>query len=848
MARPHAAALTGCVVTLVLPLVGLIDARSAADVQFTDITRTAALDFQHESSATTNKYLLETMGGGVAMLDVDNDGRLDLFFTNGARIDDPQPAGKRPDKSDPRFWNRLYRQKSDGTFVDETEKAGLSGAADGVYGMGAAVGDYDNDGFADLYVTGYGGNRLYRNKGDGTFADVTAGARVAADGWSASAGFFDYDNDGRLDLFVTRYLEWSFQQNRHCGENKPGYRAYCHPDNFDPATNLLYRNNGDGTFTDVSAKAGIAAAPGKGLGVAFSDYDRDGFVDVYVANDSVQCFLYHNNRDGTFTEVGLLAGVGFNEDGKTFAGMGVDFADYDNDGHADIFVTDLSNERYRLFRQSADGSFRDATNVSRRRRGHAAVLGVEHALLRLRQRRLEGPVRGPGTRHGYHREDLAEPELPAAAAAAAQRARAFRQGPGWGCLAEGMGGTGCGIRRSGQRRRHGCRGQQRRAEGLRAAERWRQRAELAGSTNGRHAIEPRRDRQPGQGRDRRRPAQHVQHFTINTAVGYLSASDKRLLVGLGAESSAKLVEIRWPSGAVQTFDNVKVATDAGRDRARRVERAEGGAMITRRTLLAWLACSAETAFRQGVSSRSVKPQPRGKPSGRPFAARFTDVAAQAGLTHPIVYGGVDRKSYIVEVVGCGVAFLDYDNDGWLDLFVLSGTRLEGAPAETTNRLYKNNRDGTFTDVTDKAGLTRTGWASAVTVGDYDNDGFDDLFVTYYGHNVLYRNNGDGTFSDVTAKAGLRPGHGAIRRRVHVGGLQSRRAPRSVRRQLPRHHARETAQAGRERRLPLERRAGELRSARPADRVRSAVSQQWRRHVHGCQPRSPASPPPAAPIR
>ena len=193
----------------------------------------------------------------------------------------------------------------------------------------------------------------------------------------------------------------------------------------------MYRNNGDGTFTDVSAKAGIAAAPGKGLGVAFSDYDRDGFVDVYVANDSVQCFLFHNNRDGTFTEVGLLAGVGFNEDGKTFAGMGVDFADYDNDGHADIFVTDLSNERYRLFRQSGDGSFRDATNVVRSRRGHPAVFRVEHPVLRLRQRRLEGPVRGPGTRDGYHREDLAEPELPAAAAAAAQRAGALCQGSGW---------------------------------------------------------------------------------------------------------------------------------------------------------------------------------------------------------------------------------------------------------------------------------------------------------------------------------------------------------------------------------------------------------------------------------
>ena len=188
-------------------------------------------------------------------------------------------------------------------------------------------------------------------------------------------------------------------------------------------------------------------------------------------------------------------------------------------------------------------------------------------------------------------------------------------------------------------------------------------------------------------------------------------------------------------------------------------------MITRRAMLGLLGCSASVLGRfarpsafgmlpQGVSTRGVKPQPRGKPSGLPFVARFTDVAKEAGLTQPVVYGGIETKNYIIEVVGCGVAFLDYDNDGWLDLFVLSGSRLEGSPPGTTNRLYKNNRNGTFTDVTEKAGLKRDGWASAVTVGDYDNDGFDDLFITYYGHNVLYRNNGDGTFTDVTKKAGL----------------------------------------------------------------------------------------------
>src|SRR5262245_9536461 len=242
---------------------------SAPDVRFTDVARAVGLGFEHANSATSNKYLIETMGGGVALFDYDNDGRLDVFFTNGAKLEDPMPAGKAPDKSDPRFWNRLYHQNADHTFSDVTEKAGLTGMPQNRYGMGVAVGDYDNDGFPDLYVTNYGGNTLYHNNRDGTFTDVTAAARVAASGWSASAGFFDYDNDGRLDLFVTRYVEWTFQTNGYCGEKKPGYRAYCHPDNYAPTTNVLYHNNGDGTFTDVSAKSGIAAAPGKGLGVAF---------------------------------------------------------------------------------------------------------------------------------------------------------------------------------------------------------------------------------------------------------------------------------------------------------------------------------------------------------------------------------------------------------------------------------------------------------------------------------------------------------------------------------------------------------------------------------------------------
>ncbi|HVI77788.1 MAG TPA: VCBS repeat-containing protein, partial [Candidatus Acidoferrum sp.] len=342
----------------------LVGAASTSDVQFTDITQQAKVDFKQENSATPNKYLIETMGGGVALLDYDNDGRLDMFLTNGALIDDPMPDGKMPDKSERRFWNRLYHQNADGSFTDVTERAGISGMAQGYYSMGVAVGDYDNDGFEDIYVTGFGGNILYHNNGNGTFTDVAKKASVGGGGWSASAGFVDYDNDGKLDLFVTRYLDWNFKTNRYCGEKRPGYRAYCHPDNYDGMTNILYHNNGDGTFTDVSEKAGVANPHGKGLGVAFADYDGDGSTDIFVANDSVQCFLYHNNGNGTFSEVGLLAGVGYNEDGKTFAGMGVDFSDYDNDGLPDVVITDLSNERYILFRNNGDGSFRDATNQS----------------------------------------------------------------------------------------------------------------------------------------------------------------------------------------------------------------------------------------------------------------------------------------------------------------------------------------------------------------------------------------------------------------------------------------------------------------------------------------------------
>jgi len=319
---------------------------------FVDVAQQLGVNFQYRSSHTSRKYLLETMGAGVAVFDYDNDGRLDLFFVNGAPLADPTSKRSIPQKTGPEYWNRLYHQKSDGTFEDVTEKAGLQGTG---YGMGVAVGDYDNDGFEDLYVTAYGGNKLYHNNGDGTFTDVTQKAGVGASGWSTSAAWVDLDNDGYLDLIVLRYLDWDFD-DIWCGEHKEGYRAYCHPDYFKPIAPLVYHNNHDGTFTEVSQKLGLAK-PGKGLGIAVADYDRDGHIDFFVANDSMQEFLYHNKGDGTFQDVGLVSEVAVDIDGRTYAGMGVDFADYNNDGWPDLVVTDLANQRYALYQNDGDGSF-----------------------------------------------------------------------------------------------------------------------------------------------------------------------------------------------------------------------------------------------------------------------------------------------------------------------------------------------------------------------------------------------------------------------------------------------------------------------------------------------------------
>jgi enediyne biosynthesis protein E4 len=332
---------------------------SATAGKFVETASTMGLAFRHLASKTANKYLIETMGAGVALFDYDNDGLLDLFVVNGAALSDDTPKGTIPQKTGPEFWNRLYHHTGDGRFEDVTQTAGVPGFG---YGMGVAAGDYDNDGFEDVYVTAHGGNRLYHNDGNGTFSDVTNAAGVKGAGWSTGAGWIDLDIDGLLDLVVLRYVEWDFN-DIWCGERKPGYRSYCHPDQFHAIAPLVYHNEGNGRFTEVSQRVGISKA-GKGLGIAIADYDRDGRTDLFIANDSVPEFLYKNKGNGTFEEVALLSEAALDGEGRPFAGMGVDFADYDNDGLPDLIVTTLAYQMYAAFHNRDDGTFRYVTHAS----------------------------------------------------------------------------------------------------------------------------------------------------------------------------------------------------------------------------------------------------------------------------------------------------------------------------------------------------------------------------------------------------------------------------------------------------------------------------------------------------
>jgi enediyne biosynthesis protein E4 len=308
----------------------------------------SGLTWVHTNAMSPERYLPETMGPGVAFLDYDNDGWMDIYMVNSGPSDFYTPA--RPLK------NALYRNNRDGTFTDVTDKAGVAG---GTFGMGVAVGDYDNDGYPDILVTSYGRCILYHNNGNGTFTDVTDKAGVAAPGWTTSAVWFDYDNDGRLDLFLCSFVEFGVGKHVFCGDNKLGRRYYCIPRIFKPTPSRLFHNQGDGTFKEADAGTDIQKALGKALGVVATDINNDGRLDLFVANDTVQNFLFVNRGGGKWEEIGLPSEVGYSPGGQARSGMGVDAADFDQDGWQDLFVANVDQEMYSLYRNNKDESFTD---------------------------------------------------------------------------------------------------------------------------------------------------------------------------------------------------------------------------------------------------------------------------------------------------------------------------------------------------------------------------------------------------------------------------------------------------------------------------------------------------------
>jgi hypothetical protein len=519
---------------------------------FADVTPRSHIGFIHQSSATSHKYLIESMSGGVALLDYDGDGKLDIFFVNGAAIRDPMRTGDAPDKTAPKYWNRLYRNNGDGTFIDVTQRAGVQGSG---YGMGVAAADYDNDGHTDLYVTQFGHNIVYHNNGDGTFTDVTARSGTAGSGWSAGAMFIDYDRDGLLDLVVTRYLEWNFSMDVFCGLRQPGGRMYCHPDQFQPISSLVFHNEGGGRFKDVSAQCGFPAHPGKALGIGMDDFDRDGWPDVFIANDSEPQQLFRNRGDGTFEEVAKDKNAAWDADGNSFAGMGVDFSDYDNDGWPDVFVNALATQRYALFR-NVKGAFdyvSDSTGVGAATMLHSGwgakfvdfdndgwkdlFVAQGHVmdnvqLTRADLRYLEAPLLLRNEKGRF--VDVSKSMASALRKPVAARGAAFGDlnNDGWIDIVINVN-NGAPIVMENQHA---------------SGNHWLG-IETIGTKSNRDGIGTRIHLTTASGPE--------QFATITTASSYLSSSDKRAHFGLGANREALKIELDWPSGRHQVLEHIR---------------------------------------------------------------------------------------------------------------------------------------------------------------------------------------------------------------------------------------------------------------------------------------------------
>ena len=522
-------------------------------IRFEEIAAKSGLHYVTANCPTPNKNQPETMVAGVALFDYDRDGYLDVYLVSGAAIPSLQ-------KESPEYWNRLFHNNHDGTFTDVTEKAGVAGTG---YGMGVAVGDYDNDGWPDLFVANVTGNQLFHNNGDGTFTDITAKAGVGGallDGrkmWSVGAGWFDYNNDGLLDLFVVNYCKWEVNKDPICALNGE-VRGYCHPKYYAPLHNTLYRNNGDGTFTDVSEETGIAAEMGKGMSVSFADYDGDGFLDAFVANDTTRNFLFHNIRGKRFEEIGVVAGVAYGAHGTALSGMGSDFRDVNNDGRPDIWHTAVEHETFPLYVNRGGGNFFDNTANS----GLAQLTGsmsgwgngifdfdndgwkdlfvarsnvMDNISLVYPNRRYPEPNSVFRNLRNGKFEDVSATVGPDFQLEAAHRGVAFGDLDNDGRVDMVVSVLGGPVKLF-----HNISGNNNHWILL----------NLVGTKSNRMAIGAQIRVATEDG--------NSQWNQVSTAVGYASSSDSRVHFGLGANRRIKEIQIRWPSGIKQEIRNVDV--------------------------------------------------------------------------------------------------------------------------------------------------------------------------------------------------------------------------------------------------------------------------------------------------
>jgi len=518
--------------------------QSGQAVRLRNVADAAGLRFIHQHSPSPDKYFVESVPGGVAVFDYNGDGRPDIFFTNGAQTPSLE-------KSSSAYANRLYRNDGEMRFTDVTTTAGVRGIG---YAMGVAAADYDNDGHVDLFVAGVRQNQLLRNRGNGSFEDVTKQAGVASGEWGVAAGWLDYDKDGRLDLLVVNYVQWTPETNPFCGDEARRIRIYCHPRIFKGLPNRLYRNRGDGTFEDVSARAGLLAHVGKGMSVAFADFDHDSRLDMFVTNDAVPNFLFRNNGDGTFTETALMAGVSVTDTGKPISSMGTDFQDYDNDGWEDIHVTALAGETFPLFHNELGrghgGAFAETTQAS----GLARVTVKASGWCSI-----VADIDNDGWKDIFTANSHVNDRISEFEAIDFKQANNLFLNDGRGRFRDATSASGLGGAPAAHR---GCGVADFNGDGRldlvvlvlgAPAELWQNDSQpentwlivrLVGTRSNRDGIGA-------------RVIVGNQVRTMTTAVGYASSSHAGLHFGLGAAQEIDRLEVQWPSGAQQILEHVK---------------------------------------------------------------------------------------------------------------------------------------------------------------------------------------------------------------------------------------------------------------------------------------------------